>query len=94
MKTETQMYFGLLWQLRQRIQNQWFLANFVQDHMAEIQRKQELGEECAAKKMSRQEEKDINFLALHNTVQWIVEDSETERIHAGEQQIANKGKVL
>ena len=79
------MYFGLLWHLHQRIQNQWFLANFVQDHVAEIQRKRELGEEHAAEKMSQQEEKDINFLALHNTVQRIVEDSETERIHAGEQ---------
>ena len=52
-----------------------------------------MGEERTAKKMSRQEEKDINFLALHNMVQWIVEDSEAERIHAGEQQITNEGKV-
>ena len=52
-----------------------------------------MGEERAAEKMSQQEEKDINFLALHNTVQRIVEDSEAERIHAGEQRIANEGKV-
>ena len=43
--------------------------------------------------MSQQEEKDIKFLALHDTVQWIVEDSETERIHTGEQQITNEEKV-
>ena len=58
MKTETQTYFGLLWHLHQRIQNQQFLANFVQDHAAEMQRKQELGEECTAEKMSWQEEKE------------------------------------
>ena len=51
-------------------------------------RKQELEEECAAKKMSRQE-KDIIYFALHDMVQWIVEDSETE-----EERIANLGKVV
>ena len=40
-------------------------------------RKWELEEECAAKKMSWQE-KDIIYFALHDMVQWIVKDSETE----------------
>ena len=38
--------------------------------------------------MSRQE-KDIIYFALHDMVQWIVEDSETE-----EECIANLGKVV
>ena len=87
------MYLGLLWHLHQRILNQWFFANFVQDQVTEIQRKQKLGEEHAAEKMSQQEEKDIKFLASHNMVQQIDLDSRTERIHAGEEHIANEGKV-
>ena len=51
-------------------------------------RKQELEEECAAKKMSQQE-KDIIYFALHDMVQRIVKDSETE-----EERIANVGKVV
>ena len=51
-------------------------------------RKRELEEECAAEKMSRQE-KDIIYFALHDMVQRIVEDSETE-----EERIANVGKVV
>ena len=51
-------------------------------------RKWELEEECAAKKMSWQE-KDIIYFALHDMVQWIVKDSETE-----EECIANMGKVV
>ena len=53
-----------------------------------------MGEECAAEKMSQKEEKDIKFLALHNMVQQIVKDRETERIHAGEECIANEGKYV
>ena len=51
-------------------------------------RKQELEEEHAAEKMSRQE-KDIIYFALHDMVQRIVEDSKTE-----EERIANVGKVV
>ena len=51
-------------------------------------RKRELEEEHAAEKTSRQE-KDIIYFALHDMVQWIVEDSKTEEEH-----IANVGKVV
>ena len=51
-------------------------------------RKQELEEEHAAEKMSRQE-KDIIYFALHDMVQQIVKDSKTE-----EERITNVGKVV
>ena len=51
-------------------------------------RKQELEEVHTAEKMCWQE-KDIIYFALHDMVQWIVEDGETE-----EECIANMGKVV